>query len=90
MSRTSVGVPPLFWNRAPSASTVSSRVLETRVGGVIVGWARMIPPSTLGEGWDSKTPSSSLVTTFLAGVTGSDAFIEIPDKSNSRKADATA
>ena len=87
MSRTSAGFPPL-WRSTPLASTVGSGVLETGTGGVTVGWARTTSSSAKGEGWDSKTTSSSMATS-LAGITGSGAFIEIPNKSNSGKAGAT-
>ena len=73
-----------------SASTATIGVLETGAGeGVTVGWARTMLLSALGESCDIGIPSSSSVMTFLAGVTGSGTSIEISDKSNSGKADAT-
>ena len=85
----SAGVSPPFLEEAPSALIVGLEGLGIEAGGVVAGWARTMPPSATGEGWDSRTTSSSSVATSLAGITGSGASMEIPDKSSSGKADAT-
>ena len=80
----------IFLGLSVSASTVTTRILETGAGGgVTAGWARTTLPSALGGSYDFGVPSSSSVMMFLAGVVGSGASIEISDKSSSKKADAT-
>ena len=82
--------PPSFSGGGLSTSTVTIGVLKIGArGGLTAGWARTTPLSSLGGSYDLGVSSLSSVTTFLIGVIGSDASIEISDKSSFGKADAT-